>query len=254
MRVYRRRQPARPHHSSETSHAHPTPDPRPQTRDRGPFRADQLRDGDRYELSNGHPIYCHPSERRHAGPNLTGGAALETDPDVQWAGVDAGFTPELCSLRAPDVAVGPAGDEPGWISGVPPLALEYAGPGQDEADLEAKIAELLANGTQQVWVVRLIGPRRVEVHRPETPMRTVGPGEALTAPGILRNPVSVEALCDRSASHRRQRYERGLQPLLLRNVRCRAYIKPALLAMPNNRAWQGFVQQQPVHAAPRMMI
>ena len=27
---------------------------------RGPFRADQLRDGDRYELSNGHPIYCAP--------------------------------------------------------------------------------------------------------------------------------------------------------------------------------------------------
>jgi len=27
---------------------------------RGPFRADQLRPGDRYELSNGHPIYCAP--------------------------------------------------------------------------------------------------------------------------------------------------------------------------------------------------
>ena len=27
---------------------------------RGPFRADQLRDGGCYELSNGHPIYCAP--------------------------------------------------------------------------------------------------------------------------------------------------------------------------------------------------
>ena len=175
---------------------------RPQTRDHGPFQADQLKDGDRYELSNGHPIYCHPSGRQHAGPNLTGGSVLETDPDVEWAGVDAGFTPEPGSLRAPDVAVAPAGDEPGWISGVPPLALEYAGPGQDEADLEVKIAELLANGTQQIWVVRLIGPRRVEVHRPDTPMRTAGPGEMLTATGILRNPVPVEALYDRAESHR----------------------------------------------------
>ena len=175
---------------------------RPQTRDRGPFRADQLQDDDRYELSNGHPIYCHPSGRQHAALTLTGGLVLETDPDVAWAGVDAGFTTEPGSLRAPDVAVGPAGDESGWISGVPPLALEYAGPGQDEADLKIKITELLANGTQQIWVVRLIGPRRVEVHRPDAPVRTLGPGETLTAPGILRNPVPVEALYDRSASHR----------------------------------------------------
>ncbi len=28
----------------------------------GPFRAEHLRDGDRYELSNGHPIYCAPAE------------------------------------------------------------------------------------------------------------------------------------------------------------------------------------------------
>nr|VFJ96081.1 MAG: hypothetical protein BECKH772A_GA0070896_100975 [Candidatus Kentron sp. H]VFJ96800.1 MAG: hypothetical protein BECKH772B_GA0070898_100985 [Candidatus Kentron sp. H]VFK02558.1 MAG: hypothetical protein BECKH772C_GA0070978_100946 [Candidatus Kentron sp. H] len=27
---------------------------------RGPFTADQIKDGDRYELSNGHPIYCLP--------------------------------------------------------------------------------------------------------------------------------------------------------------------------------------------------
>jgi Uma2 family endonuclease len=174
----------------------------PRIRERGPFQADQLKDGDRYELSNGHPVYCHPSGRQHAGPNLSGGAVLETDPDVEWAGVDAGFAPNPGTLRAPDVAVAPAGDERGWIEGAPPLALEYAGPGQDEADLELKIVELLAAGTQQVWVVRLLGPRRVEVHRPDAPMQQAVPGEDLAAPGILRNPVPVEALYDRSASHR----------------------------------------------------
>ena len=58
------------------------------------------------------------------------------------------------------------------------------------------------SGTQQVWVVRLIGPRRVEVYRPGESMRLVGPGEILSAPGLLRNPVPIEALYDRDAAHR----------------------------------------------------
>lgn len=33
---------------------------------RGPFRADQLKEGDRYELSGGHPIYCAPVGPEHA--------------------------------------------------------------------------------------------------------------------------------------------------------------------------------------------
>ncbi|WPL17586.1 hypothetical protein Thiowin_02611 [Thiorhodovibrio winogradskyi] len=173
----------------------------PYANTQGPFRVEQLREGDRYELSQGHPIYCAPSGRDHAGRNLAGGGALETDPDVEWAGVDAGFTPESGTLRAPDVAVAAAGKERGWIPGVPPLAVEYAGSGQDEQELEDKISELLAHGTQQVWVVRLVGPRRVEVRQPNQAMRVLGPGDLLRAPGILRNPVPVEALYDRDASH-----------------------------------------------------
>lgn len=174
--------------------------PRPNSQ--GPFRVEQLREGDRYELSQGHPIYCAPGGRDHAGRNLSGAGALETDPEVDWAGIDAGFTPEAGTLRAPDIAIAAAGEERGWIPGVPPLAVEYAGTGQDEQELEDKIAELLDHGTQQVWVVRLVGPRRVEVRCPGQPIRVLGLGEELTAPGILRNPVPVEALYDRDASHR----------------------------------------------------
>ncbi|MBK1722200.1 Uma2 family endonuclease [Thiocystis violacea] len=174
----------------------------PRANPHGPFHVDQLHEGDRYELSQGHPIYCAPAGRDHSGRNLSGAGVLETDPDVQWAGVDAGFTPAAGTLRAPDIAVAPPGEERGWIPGVPPLAVEYAGAGQDEQELEDKIAELLEYGTQQVWVVRLVGPRRVEVRCPGQPMRVLGLGEELTAPGILRNPVPVEALYDRDASHR----------------------------------------------------
>jgi hypothetical protein len=170
----------------------------------GPFRADQLRDGDRYELTDGHPIYCAPSGPEHANRSLSGGAVIESDPAVDWAGVDAGFAPDANTLWAPDIAVAPAASADGasgWMPGVPPLALEYAGKGQDEAALQEKIADLLARGTRLVWVVRLLGPRRVEVHAPNSPVRTLGPGEALEAPGILRNPVPVEALYDRNAGH-----------------------------------------------------
>ena len=89
---------------------------------------------------------------------------------------------------------------PGWVRGAPPLAVEYADTGQDEADLRIKIGELFNAGTRYVWVVRLTGPRRVEVHQPDHGMRIVNPGEQLTAPGILANPVHVEALYDREAA------------------------------------------------------
>lgn len=173
----------------------------PRTGERGPFRAEHLHEGDRYELSDGHAIYCAPSGREHAGRTVSGALVLDTDPAVEWSGMDAGFSPEPGTMRAPDVAVAPPGPEIGFIPGVPRLAVEYAGPGQDLADLRVKIAELLDHGTQQVWVVHLVGPRRVDVHTPGAPPRRCVPGDLLTAPGILQNPVPVVALYDREASH-----------------------------------------------------
>ena len=166
----------------------------------GPFYADQLRSGDPYELSNGHPIQCLPTGGRGSKANLIGGLVLGTDPDVDSAGVDTGYAPTPGTLRAPDVAVGNVPDVPGWVAGAPPLALEYADTGQDEVDLALKITELLAAGTRFVWVVRLTGPRRVEVHQPGTAMRVCYPGDWLEAPGILRNKLLVESLYDPQAA------------------------------------------------------
>ncbi|MCC7540914.1 MAG: Uma2 family endonuclease [Deltaproteobacteria bacterium] len=168
---------------------------------RGPFRADQLRDGDSYELTRGNPVFCAPTGHRGSVANVLGAEVLDTDPDVERAGVDAGFCPEPGTLRAPDVAVGNVGESPGWGPGAPVLALEYADTGQDEEQLQTKIADLLGAGTRWVWVVRLVGPRRVEVYERGAPPRTMGPGALLEAPGILRNAVAVEALFDRDAAH-----------------------------------------------------
>jgi len=166
----------------------------------GPFRADQLRSGDPYELSNGHPILCLPKGGRAGRARSVGASVLASDPAVQDVGVDIGFSPSPEILRAPDLAVGEMPDQPGWVQGAPPLAVEYADTGQDENELQVKMQELFAAGTRYIWVVRLNGPRRVEVHQPGLKVRIANAGEQLEAPGILANPVPVEALWDREAA------------------------------------------------------
>jgi hypothetical protein len=79
--------------------------------------------------------------------------------------------------------------------------VEYADTGQDETELQAKIADLLGAGTRWVWVVRLGMPRQVEVHAPAQPVVIRRAGELLEAPGVLRNPVPVQALYDPQAAH-----------------------------------------------------
>lgn len=170
--------------------------------DRGPFRADQLRSGDPYELSDGHAIYCAPAGGSGSEPNRLGASVVGWDPAVTEAGIDTGYAPSPGTLRAPDVAVGNVPNKPGWVAGAPELAIEYADIGQDEQKLKEKIRDLLDAGTRYLWVVRLAGPRRVEVHQSGNKVRTVLPGGSLTAPGVLQNAVPVEALYDRDAAER----------------------------------------------------
>lgn len=166
----------------------------------GPFNVDQLRSGDRYELTDGHAIYCAPTGGDVARRTGNAFEIIDSDPMVEDAGIDPGFAIGHKTLRAPDVAVGVT-DAPGWVQGAPPLAVEYAGRGQDERDLQLKIAELLEAGTRWIWVVRLTGPRRVEVHTQEAEVRVLGIDGILEAPGVLKNPIPVIALFDREASH-----------------------------------------------------
>ena len=170
-----------------------------------------LTPGAPYELSNGRAIECLPAGGRHSRSNAVGTIAVETDPAVESAGVDTGYAFSAKDLRAPDIAVGNVPEEAGWVRGVPPLAIEYADTGQDETELQQKITDLLQAGTRYIWVVRLHGPRRVEVYEPNRPCRILTVGQQLEAPGVLQNPLPMEALYDRNAAH-----EAALRNLLQR--------------------------------------
>ena len=136
-----------------------------------------------------------------SNPNALGAAVLGTDPLVKNAGVDTGLKLADDTLRAPDVVVNYGDEKPGWVTTVPPLAVEYVSVGTDEDDLITKIGELMDAGPRWVWGVRLTGPRRVEVYERGAAMRVVGAEGELTAPGVLQLPVPVRALYDRTAAH-----------------------------------------------------
>lgn len=164
----------------------------------GPFRADQIHEGDHYELSEGHAIHCMTARGRHGSAHTAGTLTVATAAlSASQTGIDVGVAwNDGKNLRAPDLSVGREPQGTGWASSPPPLAIEYACTGQDEAELAAKIAALLEFGTRTIWVVRLTGPLRVEIHEPGVPLRVVDADGMLTAPGILANEVSVRALID----------------------------------------------------------
>lgn len=169
----------------------------------GPYRASDIRDGEYYELSNGHKIECSPAGTRHGESARLGAQTLGSDPAVHSAPVDLGIEfNDGKNLRAPDVVVGDFPFEPGWYKGVPPLCVEYADEHQDEANLKNKIKELLQIGVKFIWVVRLVGPLRVEVHERGKRKRLLSEHGTLTAPGVLQNPVPVRALVDAKESEK----------------------------------------------------
>ena len=108
-------------------------------RGQGSFTIDHVAEGSRYELYNGHPVYCAPAGGDHASATSATSLVLGTDPEVEEVGTDVGYSSGPRQLRAPDVAVGNVPNKPGWVAGAPRLAVEHASRGQDEEELMAKV-------------------------------------------------------------------------------------------------------------------
>jgi hypothetical protein len=167
----------------------------------GPFTAEGLKPGGYYELSKGFPVQLAPAGPRHGSANVTGALPLITDPLVSELGIDVGHQLATDTVRAPDVSVGgvPEGQS-GWAKGAPPLAVEYADVGTIESDLRDKIEEYFGAGSRWVWVVRLVGVRRVEVYSAPDARVVYSMGDELEAPGVLQEKVPVAALFDRTVA------------------------------------------------------
>lgn len=162
----------------------------------GPFKPEHLPSKSSYELDQGHPVLCLPTKSKGGRAQLNGGLMIRTVPGVD-AGVEVGFDLGSDTLRAPDVAILAPGEGDDWAKQAPPLAIEYADAGQNEKELARKTAQLLAAGTRAVWVVRLVGPNRVEVHTSDADApRILGAGDDLTLEGVLPRPIPVAAFFD----------------------------------------------------------
>ena len=133
----------------------------------------------RYELVDGKVVEMAPANRRHGRAAASIGAAFHNycrRTGAGWAEVEVGYTvrsgPD--TVRGPDVSLvlrttpDDAEEQTGFIPGAPDIAVEVVSPSNTAAQIERKVAEYLAAGSQRVWVVYSAtgrNPRRVLVHR-----------------------------------------------------------------------------------------
>ena len=129
----------------------------------------------RYELVDGEVVEMAPVRRRHGRTAINIGAAFHNycrRTGAGWSEVEVGYRvrsgPD--TVRGPDVSLvlseDPEEDEQdsGFVIGAPDIAVEVVSPSNTTAELERKVAEYLAAGSQRVWVAHP-SIRSVTVHR-----------------------------------------------------------------------------------------
>ena len=134
------------------------------------FRLYSHKDG-RYELVDGEVVEMAPANEQHGAVALNiGGAFLSYSRryGVGRASVETGYVlrraPDM--VRGPDVAFVVAGKDE-WeslsdrfSSDAPDIAVEVVSPSNTAAQVERKVEEYLAAGSQRVWVAYLVHPQR----------------------------------------------------------------------------------------------
>jgi Uma2 family endonuclease len=166
----------------------------------GHMTADELLnlpdDGCRHELVAGALTTMSPAGAEHGqfGANVV--ASLHTYVRAEKLGTvfnsDTGFvlSRDPDTVRAPDgafvsrVRIRAAGRVKGYWPGVPDLAIEVISPGDLYSEVDEKVAEWLASGTQMVVV---LNPRRrtADIHRPATPVRILSGADVLDGEDVV---------------------------------------------------------------------
>ena len=156
------------------------------------------RNDGRYELVIGEVIELSPVNDEHSGIASNIDSAFNNysrSTGFGQAGVEAGYI----VLSGPDTVRGPdisfklvprsaRRQSEGFLPGAPDIAVEVVSPSNTAAEIERKVAEYLAAGSQRVWVVRSATrrePRSVVVHRADDSIVTYTGDDVITDKELL---------------------------------------------------------------------
>ena len=152
------------------------------------------RNDGRYELVKGEVIELSPANDEHSGISINIGTAFNIysrQRDFGQAGVEAGYI----LLSGPDTVRGPdvyfrlvprntRRQSVGFLAGAPDIAVEVVSPSNTAAEMERKVAEYLAAGSQRVWVAYPVS-RSVIVHRADGTTVTYSGDDVITDEELL---------------------------------------------------------------------
>ncbi len=151
--------------------------------------------GDNFELVRGELIEMTPPGGVHGSTAANLGSLLHSFvKEKKWGEVmvESGYklTANPDTVRAPDISflaaakVPPGGLPDGYIEGAPDLAVEVVSPGDTASEMQNKVQDYLAYGTQVVWVV-YPQQRLVVAHYPDGTARTLREADALSGEAVI---------------------------------------------------------------------
>jgi Uma2 family endonuclease len=155
---------------------------------------ERLPDGDGYhrELLEGELQVLPPAKSGHSLVAHRAHSILQPiGPRIGRAFLEAGYRlsqspatwvqPDVSFLRKERID---ATDEDGYFLGAPDLAVEVISPSESGADIQRKVALLLAAGSHAVWVI-YPKTKTVQVNLPDGTSFTRGMKDSLSAPFLL---------------------------------------------------------------------
>ncbi len=155
------------------------------------FRLYSHKDG-RYELVDGEVVEMAPVFRRHGrtASNITTAFNIYCRrTGIGWSEVEVGYRvrsgPD--TVRGPDVSLvlkEREEEESGFVAGAPDIAVEIISASNTAAEMERKVAEYLAAGSQRVWIA-FSSNRTVLVHRADGTPVTYSGDDVITDEELL---------------------------------------------------------------------
>lgn len=141
-------------------------------------------DGMKHELLKGEHIVLPPARSRHTRIQQKLSDVLRPyvrEHELGEVHIEAGFRlssdtwlqPDVSFLRAAQLQ---ASDPDGYYEGAPAMAIEVASESNTAAQLDLKMEQYFAHGSEEVWVV-YPKTRRIRLHYPDGDSKTVSSTE-----------------------------------------------------------------------------